>query len=411
MMSYKWAAAVAALACVCLQAPASAQLLGSADSFALLAGSTVTNTGPTLISGNVGVSPGSTIAGFPPGIITNGSVHLANAVAEQAKADLVVAFNALAGEPSDTNLTGQDLGGMTLPPGVYTFNTSAQLTGTLTLDAQGDSNARFDFQIGSTLTSASNAAVTVINGGNARNVYWQVGSSATLGTGTAFAGHILAQASITLNTGATLGIGSAHAITGAVTLDTGLVSTGVIDNIRPMCRISGITATQIQVTGQDMGSGLALVQIMTATNLNVVTSPFVIGSTDPVTVTATKINNRKAALLLVRFVDVSGNITNCDPILTTVTIGPRARIATQRHNGIPEAESFVTVRNGTPGLSVIRFTVNGRAFTAHLKPGQTWSINVASAMRRGSRNTILISAIGAAGSSADVVIGDMFVSP
>ncbi len=197
--------------------------LGTAQNFAVLAGSTVTNTGPTAVSGDLGVWPGLAIVGFPPGIVTGGTIHAGDPVAMQAQSDLTTAYNALAGTPCTTNLTGQDLGGQTLPPGVYCFNTSAQLTGILTLDAQGDPNAVFIFQMGSTLTTASNSAVRVINGGQNCNAFWQVGSSATFGIGTAFVGSVLAQASITLTTGSSLS-GRALARTGAVTMDTNAVS-------------------------------------------------------------------------------------------------------------------------------------------------------------------------------------------
>ena len=128
---------------------AQAPNLGTAASFAVLGGSTVTNTGPSVINGNVGVSPGSAVVGFPPGILVPpGTIHAADAVAGQAQVDLTTAYNVLAGRPSTANLTGQDLGGLVLTPGVYTFNTTAQLTGTLTLNAQGNPNAVFIFQIG-----------------------------------------------------------------------------------------------------------------------------------------------------------------------------------------------------------------------------------------------------------------------
>lgn len=194
--------------------------LGNAASFGVLAGSTVTNTGSSVIAGNVGVSPGSAITGFPPGTVSSGNaLHAANATSAAAQLSLTTAYNDLAGQTPTRNLTGQDLGGLTLTGGVYKFDTSAQLTGNLTLNAQGSTNSAFIFQIGSTLTTASNSSITMINGGSLCNVYWQVGSSATLGTSTAFLGNILALTSITLNTGATV-TGRALARNGAVTLDT-----------------------------------------------------------------------------------------------------------------------------------------------------------------------------------------------
>jgi hypothetical protein len=199
-----------------------AQSLGSAASFAVLAGSTVTNTGATTLLGSVGVSPGSGVTGLPAGQPASGTIHDNDGVAAQAQSDLTVAYNALAGMACGTDLTGQDLGGKTLAPGVYCFNTSAGLTGVLTLDGQSNPNGAFVFQIGSTLTTALNARVDVINGAQNTNVYWQVGSSATLGTGTVFSGNIVALASITLTTSATVS-GRALARTGAVTMDTNFV--------------------------------------------------------------------------------------------------------------------------------------------------------------------------------------------
>jgi uncharacterized repeat protein (TIGR01451 family) len=205
--------------------PASAQTapsLGSADSFAVLAGSTVTNTGSSVITGDLGVSPGSAVTGFPPGVVVSGTIHAADATAGAAQNSVVAAYNTLSGQLCTQDLTGQDLGGKTLIAGVYCFSTSAQLTGTLTLNAQGNAGAVFIFKIGSTLTTASNSSIVMINGGSVCNVFWQVGSSATVGTTTSFAGNILALSSITLTTGATLR-GRALARTGAVTLDSNTV--------------------------------------------------------------------------------------------------------------------------------------------------------------------------------------------
>ena len=217
------ALAIAALAGFPLQAKA-AIILGTAGNFAVLAGSTVTNTAtPTVINGGgVGVSPGSSITGFPPGIVTPPfTTHSADSAAALAQSDLTTAYNTAAGLTPAQNLTGDDLGslGAPLTPGVYEFDSSAQLTGTLTLNDEGDPNAQFVFKIGSTLTTASNSSVVMAGGGQDPNVFWQVGSSATLGTDTAFEGNILADQSITLNTGATILDGRALAINGAVTLD------------------------------------------------------------------------------------------------------------------------------------------------------------------------------------------------
>jgi hypothetical protein len=199
--------------------------LGAAQPFAILAGATVTNTGLTTIHGDLGVWPGSAMTGFPPGVIT-GTFHAANAVAQQAQLDLAMVYSNAAGQPCDVALVG-DLGGRTLTAGVYCLSSSAQLTGVLTLDGQGDPAAVFLFQVGSTLTTATAASIVLINSVQGSNVFWQVGSSATLGTGTTFAGNILALTSITLNTGATIEQGRALALNGAVTLDSNLLGVPV----------------------------------------------------------------------------------------------------------------------------------------------------------------------------------------
>jgi len=193
--------------------------LGTAASFVGLAASTFTNTGSGVYYGNVGVYPGTAVEGFPPGEVIDGEIYRGGPVPQQAQLDALAAYTVLAGQACDTDMTGVDLGGQTLQPGVYCFDTSAQLTGDLILDAMGDANAVWVFQTGSTLTTASGATVGLINGGQALNVFWQVGSSATLGTTTRFSGNILADQSITLNTGAGL-LGRALALNGGVTMDT-----------------------------------------------------------------------------------------------------------------------------------------------------------------------------------------------
>jgi Ice-binding-like/Bacterial Ig-like domain (group 3) len=201
--------------------------LGTAADFAVLAGSTITNTGPSVITGDLGLSPGTAITGTPPGQI-NGTVHAADATAAQAKSDLAAAYDDAAARPA-TATVPVELGGTTRTPGVYdspagTFG----ITGTVTLDAQGDTNAVFIFKAASTLITASASSVNLVNGARASNVFWQVGSSATLGTYSILRGNVMALASITVTTGVTID-GRVLARTAAVTLDTDTISrpTGV----------------------------------------------------------------------------------------------------------------------------------------------------------------------------------------
>jgi hypothetical protein len=204
--------------------------LGTADNFAVLAGSTVTNTGPTVVTGDLGLSPGTSVTGFPPGTV-NGTQHITDAVAAQAQTDLTTAYNNAAAQ-APTGAVSADLGGQTLTPGVYTSATSLGLTGALTLDAQGNANAVFIFQAGSTLTTASASSVNLVNGAQACNVFWQVGSSATLGTASTFRGTILALTSITATTGATVD-GRVLARNAAVTLDTNTITRSQCASAQP----------------------------------------------------------------------------------------------------------------------------------------------------------------------------------
>jgi hypothetical protein len=197
--------------------------LGTAAAYAVLAGSTVTNTGPTVLTGDLGLSPGSSVTGFPPGTVI-GTTNVGNAAAVTAQNDLTTAYNQAAGETPATTVP-TELGGTTLMPGIYNSASGTfGITGEVTLNGEGDPNAVFIFQTMSTLITASASSVDLINGANAANVFWQVGSSATLGTTTMFEGSILALTSITLDTGATIECGRALARNGAVTLDDNTVS-------------------------------------------------------------------------------------------------------------------------------------------------------------------------------------------
>lgn len=229
--------------------------------FVVLAGSTVTSSGPSILDGDVGVWAGSAIVGFPPATLTGdlycsvpAQCPLGNGPAMTAQGELTVAYNDAAGQPCGTVLTGVDLGGMTLQPGVYCFSTSAQITGNLTLDGMGDPNSIFVFQIGSTLTTAPTSSVIMIASGNADRVFWQVGSSATLGTGTQFSGNILAMASITMTTGTSLD-GRALARTGAVTIDT---VNGAIPVIIPPVIDAGMDLGPADLGTADAGADLGM---------------------------------------------------------------------------------------------------------------------------------------------------------
>lgn len=223
------AVSLGALPVTAMAAVAPPRLL-TAGNFTVMAASAITNTGPTTITGNLAISPSkaSSVTGFPPGVV-RGAKDEDNAVAIKAHTDLITTYNDAAGATPFKNMSGVNLGGKTLTPGVYHFSSSAQLTGTLTLNGEGSTDSVFIFQIGSTLTTASRSRVVLINGAAACAVFWQVTSSATIGTATSFQGNLIALTSITMTTGATIGVGGgvnggrALARNGALTLDSNVI--------------------------------------------------------------------------------------------------------------------------------------------------------------------------------------------
>jgi hypothetical protein len=216
--------------------------LGTADRFAVLAGATVTNTGVTTVSGDLGVSPGTAVTGFGPGLVVNGSIHAGDSVAAGAQSDATTAYQDAQSRPSSA-AAPPDLGGLVLVPGVYT-GTTLNLTGRLVLDGRNDPGAVFVFQSASSLITAPGASVSLVNGASPCNVFWQVGSSATLDTGTDFAGTVLAKASITAAANVSVA-GRLLARTGQVSLDSDRI-------ILPACAAGG---TVPSATGTASASG------------------------------------------------------------------------------------------------------------------------------------------------------------
>jgi len=250
--SLRGAGAALAVGLACVAGPAAAQAapvnLATASPFVVLGGSTVTNTGPSVLNGDLGVAPGTALTGFGLPAVVNGATHANDAVAAQAQDDLTTAYDVAAGQPvaPANDLTGTDLGNRTLTAGAYRYTSSAQLTGPLTLDAEGNPDAQFVFEISSALTTASASSVVLRNGASPCNIFWQVGSSATLGTTTAFKGNLMALSSISLNNGAT--------VQGRLLARNGQVSliNNVIDN--SMCGTSSSPPASTPTTSETGGT-------------------------------------------------------------------------------------------------------------------------------------------------------------
>lgn len=290
--------------------------LGTTESYSVLGGQTVTNTGTSILSSDLGVSPGTAITGFPPGIVL-GTVHAADAVASQAQSDLVIAYDDAAGRAPTASVAG-DLVGQTLPGGVYKSTGPLAVSGTLTLDAQNDPNTVFVFQVASTLTTASASNVSLVNGAQACNVYWQVGSSATLGTASTFKGSILALTSITATTDATVE-GRALARNGAVTLDNNVFTApGCLTSIPTVPPTTTAPATTQPATTAPATTAPATTPPATSTptaTIPAATTPATIPAVTPPAITPPG----TATLTSTATVPVSTNPAETTPAITETT--------------------------------------------------------------------------------------------
>ncbi len=361
--------------------------LGTAGSFAVLAGSKVTNTGLSVIDGDVGVSPGSAVTGFPPGIVTGGTIHVTDAVAAGAQADALIAYNGIAGRECDTDLTGQDLGGLTLTAGIYCFSSSAQLTGTLTLDAQGDPDAVFIFQIGSTLTTASNSSVVLINEADACNVFFQVGSSATLGTATTFVGTILALTSITAVTGTTVEDGRLLALNGAVTLDTNVITS-------PTCATPPPTTTTTTTTIPTTTTTTAPTTTTTTAPTTTTTAPTTTTTTAPTTTTTTLPETTTTTTTLPGTTTLPATTTTL-PGVTTTTAAATTTTARASSGNVTRGPTTPSMGTGGGGSTdtVTRTSTRLARTGSDLTPAAIvafLSILVGSGMIFASRRTVLL---------------------
>ena len=359
---------------------ATAPALGVASTFAVLGATpNVNNTGPTIITGDVGVSPAAALVGFPPGSVV-GTIHVADTVAANAQLANTAAFGSLSSQACDVSFAGAtDLAGMTLVPGVYCFSTSAANTGLLTLDAGGNSNAVWVFKIASTLITGSASSVVMANSGQSCNVFWQVGSSATLGTTTSFAGSILALTSITLQTGATLS-GRALAQTGTVTLASNnvtvcslvqsptLVNPSISKTFNPnVISPAGLSTLTITLFNQNASIATLSANFVDTLPGGVLVAPVPNGSTTcggGATIIAA-VNSSTVTLPAGRTVPANGNCTisvsvTAAQVGTYVNTLPVASLQTSNGNNLTPAVATLTVQlvpggippsQAVPGLS------------------------------------------------------------
>ena len=365
--------------------------LGTADSFAVLAGTTVTNTGPSVITGDVGVSPGSAIVGFPPGIVIGGTFHAADAVALQAQNDTTTAYNDAAGRAT-TAAAPADLAGLTLVGGVYTGPTLG-LTGTVTLDAQGDPNTVWIFQAASTLITSSSSVVNLINGAQACNVYWQIGSSATLGTNSTFVGTILALTSITANTDATIH-GRLLARNGAVTLDDNTI-------IRPNCTPPTTTTTSPTTipgsTTSVPGSTTTTVPDTTTTSSTVPDTTTTSSTVPDTTTTSSTVPDTTTTSST-----VPDTTTTSSTVPDTTTTSSTVPDTTTTSSTVPDT---TTTTSTVPDTTTTSSTVPDTTTTSSTVPGSTTSSSVPGSTTSSSMPGSTTTMAGGGGTTTTAPIG------
>jgi LPXTG-motif cell wall-anchored protein len=324
--------------------------LGTATSFAVLAGSTVTNTGPTQVSGDLGVSPGTAITGFPPGTVSNGTIHAADGVADTAQSDVTIAYVDAAGR-STTEAISADLADRTLKGGVFTGPTLS-LNGTLTLDAEGDPNTVFVFQAGSTLITGSSSRVELINGASACNVTWQVGSSATLGTTSTMVGTVLALTSITLNTDADV-TGRVLARNGAVTLDSNTISVPDCTVVPPTTTSTSTSSTS--TTGSSTSTSTSTSTPTSSSTTSTPTSTSTTSTTLPPLVTTTSTSTSTTSTPA-----STSTSTTLPPLVTTTstTTTPPTSTSTSTTSIPPSSTSSTTLPQTTSSTTAPEATTS-----------------------------------------------------
>jgi hypothetical protein len=362
-------------------------VLGSAANFAVLAGSTVTSTGNSQVTGDLGVSPGTAVTGFPPGTV-NGTIHAGDPAAAQAIADLTTAIGDASGRSVGPVSVAGNIGGQTLTPGLYASTSSLAISsGDLTLDAQGDANAVFIFQIASTLTTTSGRQVILAGGAKSSNIFWQVGSSATIGTNSVFKGTIMALQSITLATGATLD-GRALAEIAGVTLQSNTITKpagGIV--IGPtfagaMAQLASGGGWETTLTLANAGTSSAQVQLSFFDD------------------------NGNALSLPLNFVQ-SGTATTAATVNQPLAAGATLVIVTQGDNAVPLVGSAqLTTDGNVSGFAIFHYKPSGQEAVVPLETRNASAYVLAFDYTNGAATGLALANVSSQAANVHVIIRD-----